>query len=192
MASEQNAATALLVMDVQVGILARYPQDHHYLARLGRAIRAARRVGIPVIYVVIGFRSGHPEVSVRNAAFAAMAATDRFGPDDPGAQIHPEVAPVAGDIVVTKKRVGAFTGSDLEVVLRSLGVTDLVLTGIATSGVVLSTVRAAADRDYRLTVLADCCLDADPEVHRVLLEKLFPRQADVLTIAEWTASLTGG
>jgi nicotinamidase-related amidase len=64
---------------------------------------------------------------------------------------------------------------------------DFVLTGIATSGVVLSTLRQAADLDYRLIVLADACLDADPEVHRVLTEKVFPRQAEVRTVAEWTA-----
>jgi nicotinamidase-related amidase len=53
----------------------------------------------------------------------------------------------------------------------------------------MSTLRQAADLDYRLTVLADGCLDADPEVHRVLLEKFFPRQAEVTTIAAWTAGL---
>jgi nicotinamidase-related amidase len=93
---------------------------------------------------------------------------------------------------VTKRRVSAFTGSDLAVVLRALGAGTLVLAGIATSGVVLSTVREAADLDFRLTVLSDGCLDADPEVHRVLTEKVFPRQADVCTIAEWTARTTSG
>jgi len=62
----------------------------------------------------------------------------------------------------------------------------MVLTGIATSGVVLSTVREASDKDYQLTVLADACGDGDEEVHRVLVEKVFPRQADVLTTDEWT------
>ncbi|EST19577.1 hypothetical protein M878_41875 [Streptomyces roseochromogenus subsp. oscitans DS 12.976] len=65
-----------------------------------------------------------------------------------------------------------------------------MLTGIATSGVVLSTVRQAADLDYRLTVLAGGCLDSDPEVHDVLTRKVFPRQADVLSVAEWTKRLT--
>ena len=74
-------------------------------------------------------------------------------------------------------------------VLRAGGIDHLVLAGIATSGVVLSTLRQAADLDYRLTVLADGCLDADPEVHRVLTGKVFPRQADVGGIAGWTASL---
>jgi nicotinamidase-related amidase len=64
-----------------------------------------------------------------------------------------------------------------------------VLAGIATSGVVLSTLRQAADLDYQLTVLADGCLDADPDVHQVLLGKVFPRQAEVTTIADWAACL---
>ena len=93
--------------------------------------------------------------------------------------------------MVVKKRVSAFAGSDLDVVLRSLGVTHLVLCGIATSGVVLSTLRQAADLDFALTVLRDGCADRDPEVHRVLLEKVFPRQADVVTTDEWLRGLAG-
>lgn len=178
------ANAALLVMDVQKGIVARYP-DAGYLPRLATAIATARSAGLPVIYVVVGFRAGYPEVSPRNKSFAAIAGTGRFGADDPDAAIDPAVAPEPGDVLVTKKRVSAFAGSDLDMVLRGKDVDTLVLTGIATSGVVLSTLRQAADLDYRLTVLADGCLDADDEVHRVLTTKVFPRQADVLTIADW-------
>ena len=182
-------STALLVMDVQQGIVDRFGGDEEYLPRLAAAVQAARDAGIWVIYVTVAFRAGHPEVSERNKGFAAIAGTGRFADDDPGRAIHPAVAPASGDLVVTKRRVSAFTGSDLEVVLRAGGIDSMVLAGIATSGVVLSTLRQAADLDYRLTVLADGCLDADPEVHRVLLEKVFPRQADVVRIADWTASL---
>ena len=75
---------------------------------------------------------------------------------------------------MTKRRVSAFAGSDLDVVLRAGGIEDLVLCGIATSGVVLSTLRQAADLDYRLTVLRDACADADAEVHRVLTREGLP------------------
>jgi len=85
--------------------------------------------------------------------------------------------------------VSAFTGSDLDVLLRGADADSLVLAGISTSGVVLSTLRQAADLDYRLTVLADACADLDPEVHRVLTEKIFPRQALVTNTDEWIASL---
>ena len=182
-------STALLVMDVQRGIVDRFGGDEGYLPRLAAAIEAARGAGIWAIYVTIAFRAGHPEVSERNKGFAAIAGTGRFADGDPGQAIHPAVAPASGDLIVTKRRVSAFTGGDLEVLLRAGGIDSLVLAGIATSGVVLSTLRQAADLDYRLTVLADGCLDADPEVHRVLLEKVFPRQADVVRIADWTASL---
>jgi nicotinamidase-related amidase len=182
-------ASALLLMEVQQGIVERFGDDAQYLARLASAADAARTAGIAVIYVTVAFRAGYPEVSPRNKSFGAIAGSGRFTAGDPGTQIHPSVAPAAGDVTVTKLRVSAFAGSDLAVVLRSGGVDSLVLAGIATSGVVLSTVRQAADLDYRLTVLADGCLDADAEVHRVLTEKIFPRQADVVSVAEWTASL---
>ena len=180
-------ATALLVMDVQRGIVERFADDAGYLQRLSGAITAARAAAIPVVYVTISFRPGHPEISPRNATFAAAAASGRLVDGTPATQIHPAVAPQPGDLVVTKRRVSAFTGSDLQVVLRSLGAGTLVLTGIATSGVVLSTLRQAADLDYRLVVLSDGCLDADPEVHRVLTGKVFPRQAAVRTVAQWAA-----
>ncbi len=179
--------TILLVMDVQQGIVERFADDPGYLQRVSSALTAARSAGVPVVYVQVAFRPGHPEVSGRNKSFSAAAVSGRFEEGSEATQIHPAVAPEEGDLVVTKRRVSAFTGSDLEVLLRGLGAGTLVLAGIATSGVVLSTLRQAADLDYRLVVLADACLDADPEVHRVLTEKVFPRQAEVLTVEQWAA-----
>jgi nicotinamidase-related amidase len=175
-------------MDVQNGIVARFGDDSGYLDRLAGAVGAARTSGLPVIYVRVAFRDGHPEISPANKSFAALAGRGGMAESEPGTQVHPRVAPEPGDVVVVKKRVSAFAGSDLDVVLRAKGVDTLVLTGIATSGVVLSTLRQAADLDYRLVVLADGCLDADPEVHRVLTEKVFVRQAEVTTIADWVAT----
>lgn len=169
--------TALLVMDVQPGIVERLPAPADFLERMTKAMRAARAAHIPVIHVVVGFRSGMPEVGVRNQSFGALKQSGMPRLIDPTPSIEPE----PGEVVVVKRRVSAFTGSDLEVVLRAGDIQHLVLTGIATSGVVLSTLREAADKDYRLTVLADLCADTDPEVHRVLVEKVFPRQAFVTT-----------
>ena len=132
-----------------------------------------------VIYVVVGFRPGFPEISPQNMAFSAIKGSGRFVPGDPSLEIHPAVMPLEGEVVVTKHRVGAFAGTDLEMVLRAKRIDTLLLAGIATSGVVLSTVRYAADADYRLVIADDCCSDMDAEVHRVLCEKVFPRQATV-------------
>jgi nicotinamidase-related amidase len=183
---------ALLVMDVQNGIVERFAEHSEpLLATLAEAVVEARDAGIHVVYVRIAFREGAPEASPRNKAFADLARLGTMGEEDAATQIHAAVAPRSGDVVVTKRRVSAFAGSDLDVVLRSLGVESLVLTGISTSGVVLSTLRQAADLDFRLTVLRDACADADEEVHRILLEKIFPRQADVLSAAEWMARVRG-
>jgi nicotinamidase-related amidase len=181
------AKQALLVMDVQRVVVDRYP-DPAYLPRLREAIGTARAGGVPVIYVVVGFRPGYPEISARNKMFGRLARATPLADGDQATQIHPDVAPEPGDVLVTKRRVSAFAGSDLDMVLRAGDIDHLVLTGIATSGVVLSTVRQAADLDFGLTVLADGCLDADPEVHRVLTEKVFPHQADVTTVAGWAAA----
>jgi len=177
--------TALVVMDVQPAALDRISDKDAYLTRVRTSVEAARRKAVPIRFVVVGFRPGMPEVSPRNQVFGAYRKQASTMLVDP----RPAITPEDGDVVITKRRVSAFSGSDLEVVLRGGDVQHLVLCGIATSGVVLSTVREAADKDYRLTVLSDLCADADPEVHRVLLEKVFVRQAAVVTSEQWLQSL---
>jgi nicotinamidase-related amidase len=186
MENKQN--TALLVMDVQQATVTMLgAAADAYLATLAKAISHARTNNMPIIYVVIGFRSGYPEINPSSKMFARIKNTPAMKFDTAeAAKVHQAVAPLTGDIIVTKKRVSAFAGSDLEVLLRSMGIQHMVLTGIATSGVVLSTAREAADKDYRLTILSDCCADMDEEVHRVLTGKVFPRQADVHTSLEWS------
>jgi nicotinamidase-related amidase len=186
--NNRSLATALLIMDIQAGTVGRVPDSKPLLDTLNQAIAAARSAQIPVIYVVVGFRKGFPELGTGTAkTFAALRQGAFPGLEEP--TVDPSVAPQPGEIVVTKRRVSAFAGSDLETILRSHQIEHLVLTGISTSGVVLSTLREAADKDYRLSVLSDGCADFDPEVHNVLLNKVFPRQADVLTVAQWAAGL---
>jgi nicotinamidase-related amidase len=184
---EQNTQdTALLVMDMQAAMVGRFSDAQPLISNVQKAIAAARSRKMPVIYVVVGFRPGMPEISISNKGFSAYKAQMLSVNMDEFMKVHPDLAPQDGELVVTKRRISAFTGSDLEVILRAFGVQHMVLTGIATSGVVLSTTREAADKDYRLTILADCCADMDEEVHHVLTTKVFPRQADVLTVDEWT------
>lgn len=182
--------SALLVMDFQATVFDYFTTDKDaLLARTAELIAAARRAGMRVVYVVVGFRAGYPEISPRNATFSAIRQTGRFAADDAGAAIHPAVAPRPDDVIVTKHRVSAFAATDLDLILRAHAIDTLVLAGIATSGVVLSTVRHAADADYRLVVVDDCCADRDPEVHRVLVDKVFPRQATIARAAAVVSAL---
>jgi nicotinamidase-related amidase len=179
----------LLVMDFQNGIVERIGAPD-VVDAASRAVKAARANKIPVLFVRVAFRLGYPEVAETNIAFGALSqAGDAMTQDHPATRIHPSLEPRPEEPIIIKRRVSAFSGSDLDVLLRGANADTLVLAGISTSGVVLSTLRQAADLDYRLTVLADACADPDPEVHRVLTEKIFPRQALITTTDEWIQTL---
>lgn len=185
MMHSNNQNTALLVMDMQLAVIRNLSDYNEITDTVAKSIAFARAENIPVLFVVVGFRPGMPEVSMNNKILSASKQRSAGMNMDDMMKIDNTVAPVSGDLIITKRRVSAFTGSDLEVVLRAQGIQHLVLTGVATSGVVLSTLREAADKDYRITVLSDCCTDADPEVHSILINKVFPRQASVITLDEW-------
>lgn len=183
--------TALLIMDYQNDIVSSLPEAARtaMLDRAGAVLKEARAAKVPVIYVVVRFRQGYPEVNPQNKLFNAVKASGRLAEGTPGAEIDPRVAPQPGDIVVTKRRVGAFSTTDLETILKAHNINKLVLFGVSTSGVVLSSVRWAADMDYSLAVVSDLCADRDPEVDRVLMDKIFPWQATIITSTELLKAL---
>ena len=177
------ARSALLVMDYQNGIMGRVAGADGLLARAGEAIELMRGRGGHVGYVRVGFADGEAPTGTMGRRIGAEAARTAFHADAPATRIHEAVAPRVGDIVVRKTRVGPFGTTDLDPQLRGRGVDVLLLAGISTSGVVLSAVRDAHDRDYRLVVISDLCADPEPDVHDFLLERIFPRQAEVIDSA---------
>jgi nicotinamidase-related amidase len=182
--------TALLLMDFQRMVVDSYAVDKEALLdRVKRLAEAARNSGAMVIHVVVSFQLGYPEVSGQNSVFSNLKAAGLLALGDPAVEIYPELTPQPGDVVVRKQRVSAFTGTNLDMILRSNNIDTLLLTGILTQGVVLSTLRHAADMDYRAVVVADGCSDKDPEVQRVLMEKIFPFQARVATVEEVIGAL---
>jgi membrane AbrB-like protein len=148
-----------------------------------KLLAAARSADMPVIYVVASFRPDYPEISPRNRTFSLLAQNGLLQAGSPGTQIHSAVAPLEREPVVIKHRVGAFSGTDLQTILQSRAIETLVLTGVSTSVVVLSTLRQAFDLDYRILVAGDCCADPDREVHDMLLSRVFPKQATVTSVA---------
>ncbi|HEX4005852.1 MAG TPA: isochorismatase family cysteine hydrolase [Acidobacteriaceae bacterium] len=184
--------SAILSMDLQSGIVSMLAaSDPGLVPRVAGVLKQARAAGITVIHVQVGFRPGLPEVSRRNPIFAAVLNSPQHQQlfEGPAGAIHPSLGPEPGDIVVTKHRVSAFHGTDLEMILRAKEIDTLILLGIATSGVVLSTLVDASDADYRLFVVGDCCLDPDPDLHISLTGKCFPRRGTVVTAAEVSAML---
>jgi nicotinamidase-related amidase len=186
------ARSALLAMDCQTGIVSIYtkPEDG-FMERASAVVRAARSVGMPVIHVQVGFRPGLPEVSDRNKLFSALKLSPQHQKlfEDAAGAIHPELGADPADVVVTKHRVSAFAGTDLEMLLKAKEIETVILFGIATSGVVLSTLLHASDSDYRIVVIGDCCADSDADLHAALVNRLFPKRAEVLRAHDFVKAL---
>ncbi len=162
--------SVVLIEDFQQRIISNVASEPEAVVRnAARVLEGARAAGIPVIYVV------H-----RGGPFAAYA---------PDVELHEGVAPVEGERVITKTRTAPFSTTSLDVDLREMGKDILIVIGVATSGCVLSTVRWAFDVNYSFIVVADACSDADPEVHRVLTEKVYPRQGTVISTDEFLAAI---
>jgi nicotinamidase-related amidase len=178
--------TALLTLDIQNGILGMAPVAEAILPAAARAVEFARSKKYLIVHVGLGFSEGHPEIPNGESRFTRVRENNLFVKGTPSAEFHPAIARPE-DLIVYKQRVGAFSENQLHLLLRTRGIQNLVFFGISTSGITLSTIRRAYDLDFRCIVLKDACFDADPEVHRVLTEKVFPAQATVLTVDAFIA-----
>lgn len=192
--SLDRSKTALLIADFYAEVMSSLPHavDRNVVEKT-RALQAeARESGVLVCYCATVFRTGYVEISDRNKTFSQRKQSGQPAVADPVKLIHPSVAPMDGEVVVGKHRVNALYGTGLDVVLRANDIETLIILGYATSGVVLSTTRYAADLDYRLVVVEDYCSDQDIEVHQFLTQRIFPRQAEVLPAEEVIQALRAG
>lgn len=184
----ENNGTALLVMDMQMPFLNRFPQHgNDIVKKVADAVEVARKKNVLLIFVRLGYRKGLPEVGAGNEMFSPL----KNNLSDAGLitfmQIHPGIGCREDDIIIDKKRISAFSGNDLEMILRANNIFHLILAGINTGGIVLSTFREAFDKDFQLTILSDGCADSDEDIHQFLIHKLFPKQGKVITIDDWKA-----
>lgn len=182
--------TALLIMDYQYDVSAAIPEEWRklLLQKAASVLDAAREVGLPVLYIVNFFRKGYPEISHKNKVFSGVKVKGIIQEGSRGAEIRDEIRPRDGELVVNKHRSSAFHDTDLETILRVKGITKLVIMGISTGGCVLSSLRKAADLDYDIVVISDACADPDEEIQNVLMRKVFPRQAKVVTAQDFVSA----
>jgi nicotinamidase-related amidase len=181
---------ALLVMDYQYGTLEMIPHAADLLSRMANVIALARRAHVQIVHVWVAFEDeDYAAVPPTNRFWTQIAAGRLLHHADPARAIHQRVAPQPGDIVVRKTRIGPFSTTDLDEQLRQRGITTIVLAGISTGGVVLSTVTHAADHDYRVYVLSDGVADRNPLVHNLLIGHVFPNRAAVITTEEFLTML---
>ena len=186
-----RATTALLIADFYAEAMGNLPHavERGVVARTARLQAAAREAGLMVCYCATVFRPGYPEISQRNKTFSARKASGQPAVFDPVSLIHPDVRPRDDEVVVGKHRVNALFGTGLDVALTGSNINTIILLGYATSGVVLSTTRFAADRDYRLYIVEDCCADSEADVHDFLIGRILNRQADIVSADEAIAAI---
>ena len=189
-----KTTTALLIADFYAEMMNTIPHavERGVVEKTRALQQAARDAGVMVCYSATVFRPGYPEISDRNKTFSQRKASGQPAVSDPLQVIHEAVRPIDGEVVAGKHRVNALYGTDLDMALRANNIETIVMLGYATSGVVLSTTRYAADADYRLFIVEDCCADQDEEVHDFLTQKIFPRQAEVVQSTEVIAALRRG
>ncbi|MFJ9041621.1 cysteine hydrolase family protein [Streptomyces sp. NPDC102406] len=185
---------ALLVLDLINEIVhpdGKYAADGYHRQAVDRrviehtadAIARARAAGIPVIYVVVGFTEGYPQWPATSPVFEKAKSDQRLLLGSWATQVHDALAPLPGEPVIAKHRISPFHGTNLEVLLRTQGIDTLLLTGVSTELVVLTTAQAAHDRDYRVEVLEDATLAGDSEVHEAAL-KVLSRISTLTTVAD--------
>jgi nicotinamidase-related amidase len=180
--TELDDRAALIVIDLQKGIL-QYPTVHpvpEIVAHSAELARAFRARGLPVVLVnVTAGAPGRTQVGVPKVS----------RPPD-WAELVPELAQSPSDILITKQRWGAFTGTVLDAELRRHNVTQVFITGVSTSAGVESTARTAHEHGYHVVLVTDAMTDRDLDTHRHSIEKIFPRLGETATTAEVLQRLT--
>lgn len=149
-----------------------FAQKHETLANLSRLQEEFRGAGNKVIHVHLGFAADYSDHPATSPLLGGARANGILRLGTPSVAIVGPVAPKAGDLVISKKRVSAFYGTSLDVALRSLGVTELVIAGVATDLAVQSAARDAHDRDYAVSVASAACAAASDEDHASALATL--------------------
>ncbi|MFG5718111.1 MULTISPECIES: isochorismatase family cysteine hydrolase [Streptomyces] len=179
-----DPACALVVIDLQKGIVSART-DARVTDAVERSAHLAdefRRHGLPVVLVNVTGRAPGRTDAVRSRETGRLGG----GAERPSdwAELVDELGVRPGDHLITKRRRSAFHDTGLDTLLRDLGVTQIVLTGISTSSGVESTARSAADHGYHVVLATDAMADPDAEAHRHSVERVFPKLGETATATE--------
>lgn len=179
-----KSKTAILIMDCQNdivhpegkmapfsnGAMPRIIKERNVLGTIAKLATAGRAAGVPIIHVRHAYRPDYADLPKNMPMLRSMEKNEMLKDGTWGAEIHQDVAPQGQDIVIRKTRVSSFYASELEAILAAQEITHLVLTGIATDGVVEGTARDGADRGYYIIIPEDTCATMSEEAHNSVLK----------------------
>ncbi|KXX55923.1 cysteine hydrolase [Rhodococcus sp. LB1] len=163
-------------------------ERHQIVDRVGQLLSTARGAGSTAIYLRVVFRPGYPDLLVNGPLFGMIAQTGAVEEGKPGAEIIPELAPEAGDLVIDHQRLTGFFGTGLDVLLRGRGITTVIFCGVATNVSVEGTAREAVNLGYRTVIASDGCSAASDQAHDATLET-FGLLGEVVTVDEIAAAM---
>lgn len=190
--------TLFLVMDMMNDLVAEdgfsaktygvQVKQRNVLANTAKAIAAARKAGVQVGYVRVGFSSDYREAPANSPIFSGARKNEIFQLGTWGTEVHPAIAPEPQDFDIVKHRVSPFYATSMEAILRANQIERIVMCGVSTNGVVHSGAREAHDRDYAVVILEDCCAGVTPEEHEHAIACL-GRYATIVdsSAIEWAA-----
>ena len=200
--SQQKTDTALLLLDLQNEMvdpkgyfgamgMAKAVADGNVIANARKALDAARKAGIAVVFVRLGFRPDYSDglsVAPRVAKFKAAKAVilGNWGTEFPA-----ELQPLPEELVITKQAANPFFNTGLLTWLMSRGIKKLALCGVATNNAVEMCARFGDDAGFASTVLADCCAAGNMELHKFAIEKILPQFAEIKTADDFVRQIDG-
>lgn len=172
------------------GFFAAQAAERDVIGQAGKLLEAARRSGATAVYTRVAWQPGYPDLVANSPLLSIVAQSQCLIEGSDKAQIVPQLAPQDGDVVLTHQRVGGFSASQLDVILRSRGVDTVLFAGVATNASVESTARQASDLGYRTIIVADACSAADPGAHDAAIASL-GLLGEITTTAEAVQALSG-
>ncbi|HEV2721333.1 MAG TPA: hydrolase [Thermoanaerobaculia bacterium] len=175
------ASTALVVIDLQRGVVARNCMPHasaDVVANAAKLLRRFRERGALVVLVHVGFSADDGD-RLKPRADEPAPPRSAISPDF--AELVPELGHAPSDVVIVKRQWGAFYGTELDLQLRRRGIKALVLCGIATNFGVESTARDAWERGYELIFVEDAMSGLSPGAHEFAIKTIFPRIGRITT-----------
>lgn len=170
---------------IRVGVAENDPMRGRVIEAAGQLLSGAREKQLPIFHVRIAFRPDYADCPRNTPIFRRTVELGAVKDGEWGAQFMEALSPLPSEreFVITHARISAFKGTALEQTLRTLGVQRLIVAGVATHSVVENTVREAADLGYEVSVAADACAAAAPEVHQAALSSM-ALIADITTVAD--------
>lgn len=159
-------------------------RERGVLENTRKAIEAARKAGMQVGFVRVGFSPDYRECPPASPIFSGARKNGLFKLGTPGTETHPALGQQPGDFDIVKHRVSPFYGTALEPILRANGIERVILCGVSTNGVVHSGAREAHDRDYECIIFEDCCAGVTKDEHDHAIACL-GRYANIISSAEF-------